>query len=188
MKEVVFGRNNDRMIPILRKLKKFDMFSDEDLLTFQQLARVRECMAGEVLIREGDYDSSVYFLILGVLEIVKGDKVIGTLDRSGDIFGEMGVIDGSPRSASVRALENSLVLGLDAALLDRKMKINEVFFSYSLYRLFSEVLAKRLRETTEENTRLRREISELKKKALKHKPLPVSPCVCQSSCIKFFAK
>ena len=188
MKEVVFGRNNDRMIPILRKLKKFDMFSDEDLLTFQQLARVRECMAGEVLIREGDYDSWVYFLILGVLEIVKGDKVIGTLDRSGDIFGEMGVIDGSPRSASVRALENSLVLGLDAALLDRKMKTNEVFFSYGLYRLFSEVLAKRLRETTEENTRLRREISELKKKALKHKPLPVSPCVCQSSCIKFFAK
>ena len=163
MKEIVFGRNDDRLIHILRKLKKFEKFSDEDLQTFQQLARIRECMAGEVLIREGEYDSWVYFLIIGVLEIVKGDKVIGTLDRSGDIFGEMGVIDGSPRSASVRALENSLVLGLDAALLDRTMKTSEVFFSYSIYRLFSEVLAKRLRETTEENTRLRGEISKLKK-------------------------
>jgi len=163
MKEIVFGRNDDRLIHILRKLKKFEKFSDEDLQTFQQLARIRECMAGEVLIREGEYDSWVYFLIIGVLEIVKGDKVIGTLDRSGDIFGEMGVIDGSPRSASVRALENSLVLGLDAALLDRTMKTSEVFFSYSIYRLFSEVLAKRLRETTEENTRLRGELSKLKK-------------------------
>ena len=163
MKEIVFGRNDDRLIHILRKLKKFEKFSDEDLQTFQQLARIRECMTGEVLIREGEYDSWVYFLIIGVLEIVKGDKVIGTLDRSGDIFGEMGVIDGSPRSASVRALENSLVLGLDAALLDRTMKTSEVFFSYSIYRLFSEVLAKRLRETTEENTRLRGELSKLKK-------------------------
>lgn len=70
------------------------------------------------------------------------------------MFGEMGIIDGSPRSATIRATASSLVLGLDASFLDQKQKTSDLGFCYIVYRLFAEVLAARLRESNDENLRL----------------------------------
>jgi len=67
----------------------------------------------------------------------------------GDMFGEMGVVDGAPRSATIRATEHTLVLCFDAAIIDRQLNNNEVRFCYVIYRLFSEVLSARLRATNE---------------------------------------
>jgi CRP-like cAMP-binding protein len=124
-------------------------------------SKFRAYEPGEILIKEGEYDCWVYFLISGQLEIVKAVKAIGHLQRNGDMFGEMGVIDGSPRSASIRAVTNSLVLGLDASYLDQKQKMSELSFCYIIYRLFAEVLAVRLRDTTEENIKLRDAVAKM---------------------------
>ena len=68
---------------------------------------------GDDIIKEGAVGNSAYIIEQGTVEVSKltphGDKqVLGVLEKS-EIFGEMGLIDGLPRSASVKALENCVV-------------------------------------------------------------------------------
>jgi CRP/FNR family transcriptional regulator, cyclic AMP receptor protein len=65
---------------------------------------------GETIIREGDSSGCAYIIESGTAEVCKSlpsgnQHFVGTLVRD-DIFGELGLIDGLPRSASVKALDN----------------------------------------------------------------------------------
>ena len=53
--------------------------------------------AGEVIFETGDKGDTMYLVRSGEVVIRRGDQVMGTLG-SGGIFGEMALIDGSPRS------------------------------------------------------------------------------------------
>jgi CRP/FNR family cyclic AMP-dependent transcriptional regulator len=57
---------------------------------------------GEVVFAEGDKGDHMYVVRSGELEIVRDGQVVETLSPGG-IFGEMALIDGSPRSAMARA-------------------------------------------------------------------------------------
>jgi CRP/FNR family transcriptional regulator, cyclic AMP receptor protein len=68
---------------------------------------------GDDIIKEGAIGNCAYIIEQGAVEVSKlaphGEKqVLGVLERS-EIFGEMALIDGLPRSASVTALENCVV-------------------------------------------------------------------------------
>jgi len=68
---------------------------------------------GENIIEEGNLGDCAYIIEAGSVEVSKisphGDKhILGILEKS-EIFGEMGLIDGLPRSATVKALENCVV-------------------------------------------------------------------------------
>jgi CRP/FNR family cyclic AMP-dependent transcriptional regulator len=57
---------------------------------------------GDVIFGEGDAGDKMFVIRSGEVVIEKGGKVIETLSP-GSIFGEMALIDGSPRSATARA-------------------------------------------------------------------------------------
>lgn len=57
---------------------------------------------GEVIFAEGDKGDCMYVVRSGEVEIERDGKTIETLSGGG-IFGEMALIDGSPRSATARA-------------------------------------------------------------------------------------
>jgi len=58
--------------------------------------------SGEVIFAEGDKGEHMYVVRSGDVEIEQNGRVIETLSGGG-IFGEMALIDGSPRSATARA-------------------------------------------------------------------------------------
>ena len=120
MLEVDNADENSDILRFFADIKKFSTLPDDELLAFIKAGRLRIYEPGEILIKEGEYDCWVYILISGNLQIVKAGKPIGNLQRNGDMFGEMGIIDGSPRSASIYAINKSLVLGLDASQIDQK--------------------------------------------------------------------
>jgi CRP-like cAMP-binding protein len=98
------------------------------------------------------------------VNVIVGDRDIRTLSRKGDIFGEMGIIDGSPRCASIVANEDDTqCLGMDASVLDRISKENEINALYLIYRVFAEVFSGRLRSAIQENAQLKNENEYLKK-------------------------
>jgi predicted acylesterase/phospholipase RssA/CRP-like cAMP-binding protein len=79
---------------------------------------------GEVLMREGDTSDAMYFVIRGRLLATRFDETqqeqveIGELGR-GDAVGEIGLMSGTPRSATVTALRDTVVAGLsEDAFLD----------------------------------------------------------------------
>ena len=110
---------NFQAIDLLKKIGRFQNFEDRDLRALVMSGRFRECEPGETIIREGEYDCWLYILLAGRLEIVKKGRTVRYLGRKGDMFGEMGVIDGSPRSATIRAVGEVQVLGIDGSVIDR---------------------------------------------------------------------
>lgn len=65
-------------------------------------AGARSYAAGETIFREGDAGEAMFAVVEGEVEIVKHGQVLETLG-AGAVFGEMALIDRSPRSADARA-------------------------------------------------------------------------------------
>ncbi len=62
----------------------------------------RTCRSGETIFREGDMADCLYVLKDGEVDITLGNRLLKPL-VAGEIFGEMALIDGSPRSATALA-------------------------------------------------------------------------------------
>jgi len=67
--------------------------------------------AGAVIFSVGDKGDRMYIVRKGKVEILRNDKVITTIEEGG-LFGEMALIDGSPRSATARAGEDCELTGI----------------------------------------------------------------------------
>ena len=160
MRETEYLKENKKALELLRRITRFQAFTDEDLASFLELGKLKEYEAGETIIKKGDIDRWVYFLVSGEVKIVKGERTFAILRQGGDMFGEMGVVDGSPRSASVWALTKTMVLGVDCAHLSEERRQLPSLFHYTIFRLFAENLAERLRLTNEEVIRLQAELKE----------------------------
>jgi CRP-like cAMP-binding protein len=163
-------KDKDELIARMRSIPVLTPFSERDLEGLLKLSRVVQYEPGDPIIEEGQFDNRIYFLLRGKVVVRKQGEQIGTLRRTGDLFGEMGIIDGSPRSASIAALERTVCLVVDVSYMDRLEGNERNAFSAVLYRLFSEILCGRLRamderiiRLQEENGRLRRELEALKR-------------------------
>ncbi len=84
------------------------------------------------------------------------------LDNIGDIFGEMRLLDGLDRSASVYAEGKTVCLAVQTSATDRlEVEEEKANFLVTLYRMFSEFVTMRLRLTNEELVRVKKELDHL---------------------------
>jgi len=84
------------------------------VLDIAKLARagfLRKYTAGEIVCREGEPGAEMYIILQGKVEIVPGGGSPVTL-AAGDFFGEMALLDQLPRSATVRVVEDAILLAL----------------------------------------------------------------------------
>ena len=68
--------------------------------------------AGTVVVAEGAIDQSMYLIARGRMEARHGDASLSAME-TGEVFGELALLDPAPRSATVVALEDGLLLRLD---------------------------------------------------------------------------
>lgn len=116
--------------------------------------------AGSYVFREGEAPGPVYLIKSGCVELIKrrGRKEV-VLERLGKdcVFGEMSLIDNSPRSASAFVWEEAECFVLDRRGFEERLKKLDPFM-----RAIFRILVTRLRETTEQSLSLRKEIDALK--------------------------
>ena len=101
--------NKPELLQILSKIDLFSFFSGEELAAFLEKARETQMVKGEILFREGDSGQEMYIVLRGMVKVFRGNRVIDIV-KPGDYLGEMAIIENQPRSASVAAMEDSLLL------------------------------------------------------------------------------
>ncbi len=94
---------------VLKSVPLFASFPDEQLRMLVTVVTRRSAPRASVIMAAGDQIDSLYIVISGRLKVMMGDadgkEVILSLIGPGEFFGEMGLIDDSPRSASVVTIE-----------------------------------------------------------------------------------
>jgi signal transduction histidine kinase len=101
----------------LRAFNLFDHLGDEDLAAIAADTQVRDLAADQVVCEEDTVSDSMFFISEGLLEVSKHGVAFATL-KDGDYFGEMSLITGGKRNATVRTLEPSLLFEISATVFD----------------------------------------------------------------------
>ncbi|MDJ0828886.1 MAG: cyclic nucleotide-binding domain-containing protein [Desulfobacterales bacterium] len=162
MLESKFLKDNIENIQKLMSLPPLRNFETKSLRQLLKMSKIREYAHGELIIREGDIDPWLYFLLSGKVRVRKQGVDLFILDNIGDIFGEMRLLDGLDRSASVYAEGKTVCLAVQTSATDRlEVEEEKANFLVTLYRMFSEFVTMRLRLTNEELVRVKKELDHL---------------------------
>ncbi len=101
----------ERVREALKNIPIFRELPDEDIEKIVFAGQIVKHKADDVIIIENDEGSSLFWILKGKVKIVRisedGKEVILNMLGANDFFGEMSVLDGYTRSASVIAVENS---------------------------------------------------------------------------------
>ena len=93
------------MESLRQRLSGVNIFSglpDEVLDGFVTNGSTVKYPPGSEIVRQGAQEAGLHLLLSGSAEVIVGDRVVATLGP-GEYFGEIAVIDGGPRSATVRS-------------------------------------------------------------------------------------
>ncbi|MBM3325407.1 MAG: cyclic nucleotide-binding domain-containing protein [Calditrichaeota bacterium] len=124
----------------------------EEVAALASIAEEQRFARGAEIIREDSKSRDLFVICKGRVSIrlslpteVGKEEIIYTM-RDGQIFGELSLVDGSPRSATVRAEEEVITCQFDfkklSALLDEKPRIG-----YLLMRNIASIISARVRNT-----------------------------------------
>jgi CRP/FNR family transcriptional regulator, cyclic AMP receptor protein len=149
MLETTFLDNNAAMLESLKTIGVLEPFDDQELNKLLEMSKIRKFRAGECIMEEGQSDTWLYFLMYGQIKISKKGKEVAKLTRKGEIFGEMGAIDSSRRSASAHAITDVVCMATDIFYMEKLTGNEKLAFGFVFYRLMTEILSRRLRQTTD---------------------------------------
>jgi signal-transduction protein with cAMP-binding, CBS, and nucleotidyltransferase domain len=103
----------------LKQVSFSKFIQDDDLWYLLYACENISLKAGQVLFAEKSFKESMFVVLDGKLEVYKQNKHIA-FQEMGGFFGEMSLLESKPRSASVRAVTDSVLLEID----------KDTFFSY----------------------------------------------------------
>jgi protein phosphatase len=99
----------DEKLDLLQRIPIFSGFDRRRMERLGMLADEVMVPAGKVLMRQGDSGSDMMVLVRGSVSVARDGARINTLGP-GDFFGEIALVDGGPRTATVSAEEPSTLL------------------------------------------------------------------------------
>ncbi|HWN71474.1 MAG TPA: Stp1/IreP family PP2C-type Ser/Thr phosphatase [Haliangium sp.] len=143
-------------IEVLRRIPMFADFDFKQMAKLVEVGEVRVVRKGEVLIREGEADASLYVILYGASQVLRGGEIVNHLGE-GNYFGEMSMLDKVPRSATVVASEAMTILFLDRERFLGVLQTDAGMATKVMWSI-AQKLNRRLREADDEIHRLRREL------------------------------
>jgi CRP-like cAMP-binding protein len=123
----------------LRSMRVFDSLSDSALQKVDAVSVELTIAAGTVLVTESERAREAFIVLDGIAEVSTGGVPVSSVG-AGDIVGELSLLDGSPRSATVTALTTMRILVLDPR------QFRELFTDPQAAFWIASNLAQRLRE------------------------------------------
>jgi len=122
--------------------------NDRDFEWLLKIGRRTPVPAGEALITEGRRIDALYVVLRGTFAIfteATGEQEIAHISM-GEVLGEISFVDARPPSATVKAVEDSLVWAIPRTVLTQKLSQDAIFASH-FYQAIATFLSERLRKT-----------------------------------------
>lgn len=152
-KELDYQSEKGRLT-VIRQVDGFEQIDEKYLTMIASRMKLIHMESDQILFSEGDLGDSMYIVILGVLNVLvrKEDELLQVAQLTpGQFFGEMSMLTGEPRSATVRAQTHVIAYEIS------RSDLNEAFeASADIPELISKIMAKR----QVANTKLLDELSE----------------------------
>jgi MFS family permease len=124
-------------------LQAIPMFGPLNPITLDHLARALdrvEVPAGEVIVREGDASDLFYVIESGRVQVTAADGQVLREEGPGDYFGEIGLLRDVPRTATITAMEPTVLMALE-----REEFLDAVTGQGEARRLAEDIVGRRLR-------------------------------------------
>lgn len=134
-----------QMYEFLRNVPLFADLPDDDLNRLCEMLTVVSLPAGEELFAEGSRGEEAYVIQEGELEIIKtssGRDVLLAVRKTGEVIGEMALLEDMPRMASVKARQDTRMLAIHRDQLEELLKTSPSAAEAMFY-----TMLKRLRST-----------------------------------------
>jgi CRP-like cAMP-binding protein/SAM-dependent methyltransferase len=120
---------------------------DADVQWIFDAGNEQQVISGKVIIQEGTKPPALYFVLEGLVGVSvssAGDRQLATLGP-GELMGEISFLEDRPATATITAVENSLLLAVPYTELIRKLE-DDTAFAARLYKSFALISSRRLRE------------------------------------------
>lgn len=164
MREFAYIHEEGKIPETLRGVPFLQTFRKDHLDDVLYSSSIIECDEGDVVIEEGGSGSRIYILMAGGMDVYKGGEKLASFKNTGDIFGELAALGDELRSATVQANSKSFLLAVDQKFLqDIKPRDKNPTFYAAFYEFLAQITAKRLKSTSEELTRVERELHNAEK-------------------------
>jgi len=149
----VFDKTNKakierNIVEVLKNVPIFEDLSNREIQNITRIAYQRRYTADEIVIHEGQNAAGMYIVMDGKVEVTR-ELEDGTLLRlatlaDGEFFGDVGLLDSSPRTATVTASSDSRIIGFFRPELLGLMDSNPKLASKVIFKL-AQILAARFR-------------------------------------------
>lgn len=110
----------------LQRLKLLDTLSDHQKQTVEKLTRMSEVKRRQRIYLPGDPSDQIFVLKAGVVKIAtlgpEGREIILAFLYPGDVFGELAIVDDSPRDHLAEAYEDAVICAVDRDLFRQLMR------------------------------------------------------------------
>ncbi len=153
---MIFDKKNDSpRVGILKTIPLFSQLTSKEIATLEGLMHERFYDKDEIIFDQGEEGLGLYVVIQGSVSISTG----GLLNKrkelakfgSGMFFGEVALLEGTPRSAQARATEPTELIGFFRPEFLQIIQTNRSIAAKVCYEL-ARHLAQRLRETTADHS------------------------------------
>jgi CRP-like cAMP-binding protein len=131
-------------VKLLGEVPIFEGLTKQELTHIARAAKQVTHRSGAVLAREGQTGVGFFLIVEGTAGVKVGDRTRTKL-KSGDFFGEISLLDGGPRTATVTAETEVTMLGLTPWDFKRLIESSPAIASKML-----KVMAQRLRSSSKD--------------------------------------
>ncbi len=94
---------------LLRSVELFEGLTDDDLTEIAAICAQRQFKDGDVLAKQGDVGSELFIVSAGLVEVAVRERTVARVVVNlgvGQLIGEMSLVDGGPRSATVKVIHD----------------------------------------------------------------------------------
>ncbi|MDG2122496.1 MAG: cyclic nucleotide-binding domain-containing protein [Verrucomicrobiales bacterium] len=162
MREIPYNHESGNLPPTLASipfLSRLDGSLLDDVLAHSAII---ECDPGDTIISEGEISDFFVILLRGAVKITKSGETVAELDGSGQMIGELALLNDAARSATVTTTSPAFCLRVESGFINKLADADRNAFFAILYQFVAGILADRLTDCSTRLAKREEEIQQLK--------------------------